>query len=103
MLIILLPHRDILRAILKYEYPTDDWREEDIVRTKFRLLLVLEEQSKLEESAEIRTGIESYLAAQRLAGSKKGYTDADDAELLDYGVTLCHGRTTGIWSNGDMW
>lgn len=35
---------------------------------------------------------------------RKGYlTDKTEMALYDYGVTLGHGRTGGVWNTGDCW
>lgn len=96
--------RSNLREIVKDNYQTEDWREEDNVRAKFRLSIVLRAQGRNYESDMIRLDVGSYISKRRSPQkAREGYTDADDMELLDYGVTLCHGRTAGIWGKKDRW
>ncbi|TGJ79873.1 hypothetical protein E0Z10_g8889 [Xylaria hypoxylon] len=92
-----------LREILNGNRQTEDWREEDIIRTKFRLSIVLRAQNRHVEAAEIRQDIDAYLSERRGPGTQKGYTDGDDMQILDYSITLCHGRTAGIWGTEDRW
>lgn len=78
------------------------------MRVKFRLYLVLKAQEKQKEAGEILQEMESYLVKRRsglLKTEQRGeWTDKDDMELLDGDiVTLSHGRTCGIWSNGEFW
>ena len=79
------------------------WRNEDIVRTKFRLSLVLRARERLEEASTILEEIASALETIRSESPQLAYTDADDMKLLDFGVSIYHGRTAGIWSNGTFW
>ncbi len=94
-----------LRDNLTNSCITSQWRNEDVVRTKFRLSLVLHAQGRLEEASTVR---------QEIAVSLEGvtpdplprrpiYTDEDDMKLLDFGVAIFHGRTAGIWSSGVSW
>lgn len=102
-MLITFTNRTNLRDILNDSRQTEDWREEDIVRTKFRLSIVLRAQNRHVEAAGIRQDIDAYLSERRGPDTQKGYTDRDDMQLLDYGVTLCHGRTAGIWGTEDRW
>jgi hypothetical protein len=82
------------------------WRAEDILRTKFRLSLVLsaagEEKGASERRQEIKASIES-LRPKEPPSDHEPYTDEDDMKLLDFGVVIFHGRTAGIWSDGRHW
>ena len=85
---------------------TEDWREEDVMRVKFRMAVVLRAKGggeAEEEGEKMRREVARYLADKRPLEVGKEFTDADDMELLDVGVTLEHGRTAGIWSNGELW
>ena len=73
------------------------------MRAKFRLSLVLRAQGKTAEADELRNGIAKYIADMRPPQTDREFTDADDMALLDIGVTMDHGRTAGIWSNGELW
>lgn len=98
--------RSHLREILENSCVTMLWREEDEARTKFRLSVVLRLQSRPTESERLRKeALEWYgkSSANIDTTITRKYTDKDDMELFDKGVTLWHGRTTGPWSRGDMW
>ncbi len=79
---------------------------EDILRTKFRLSLVLlaagEERGASERRQKIEASIES-LRSEESPSDHEPYTDEDDMKLLDFGVSIFHGRTAGIWSDGKHW
>lgn len=77
------------------------WRDEDVLRTVFRLLLVLQEQKEENEATEIHDEISPAIQELRQPlAVLSSYTDEDDMKLLDFGMSIFHGRTTGIWSNG---
>ncbi|KAG8405172.1 hypothetical protein J3458_021849 [Metarhizium acridum] len=95
----------LLKEILTNSCVTMAWRDEDILRTKFRLLLVLQarksEEGPIEEiHGEIASSVKE---ARRSLPALSSYTDEDDMKLVDFGVSIFHGRTTGIWSNGIFW
>lgn len=96
-----LLNRNNLCEVLEHGHQTDDWREEDIVRVKFRLSVILREKNEDVEANKTLKEITSYIVALR-AGSTD-FTDADDMALLDWQVTLDHFRTAGVWSNGKAW
>lgn len=73
------------------------------MRTKFRLSLVLQAQKRAEEASAILEEIASSLEAIRPESTQLAYSDEDDMKLLDFGVSIFHGRTAGIWSNGTFW
>ena len=79
------------------------WREDDVIRTKFRLSIVLRAQNRPGEAATVRAEIAKAIEDMRSATEKQEFTDKDDMELLDFGVSIFHGRTAGIWSNGTFW
>ncbi|KAI0855636.1 pfs domain-containing protein [Xylaria cubensis] len=91
-----------LREILANGQQTVDWREDDIVRVKFRLSIILRAKDLSSEADELLEGIKDHIIGQRPA-NQTDFTDADDMALLDERVTLVHGRTAGIWSNGKVW
>lgn len=99
--------RHHLRENLKNSYITIQWRNEDVARTRFRLSLVLQAMSRPSEAeimkAEAMKMREEWEDALRDLRSKKQTSDKDEMELFDFGVTLWHGRTTGIWSDGLHW
>lgn len=96
--------RTLLREIIANSCISRAWRNEDIVRTKFRLSLVLRAQKKPEEASTILDEIaDSLKEARRVSTAREKYTDEDDMKLLDLGVSIFHGRTAGIWSNGTFW
>lgn len=95
--------RMLLREILTNGCVTMQWRNEDIVRIKFRLSLVLGAQGRPEEASAIREEIASFLEDIRPVSIRSDYTDEDDMKLLDFEVSIFHGRTAGIWSNGTFW
>lgn len=96
-------NRNHLREILSNSCITMQWRNEDVLRTRFRLSIVLRAQSRPMEASTLRQEIAKNLEDIRLAFGKQVYTDEDDMKLLDFGVTIFHGRTAGIWSNGTLW
>jgi hypothetical protein len=83
------------------------WREEDVARSKFRLSLVLRATNRPVEAEVVKAEAlkmrEVWADALPDLASKKEYTDKDDMEIFDFSVTLWHGRTTGIWSDGTHW
>jgi hypothetical protein len=82
------------------------WREEDEARSKFRLGIILRLQNRPKEADALQRdafGIRKELRGQAKVWEGREYTDRDDMELFDKEVTIWHGRTSGIWSNGDMW
>ena len=79
------------------------WREEDIVRTKLRLFLVQRAQNRAEEASAMRESIAESLAKIRPLPDLPVFTDEDDMKLLDFNVSMFHGRTAGIWGNGESW
>ncbi|KAL1868436.1 hypothetical protein VTK73DRAFT_3675 [Phialemonium thermophilum] len=91
-----------LREILENGHRSDSWVEDDIVRVKFRLSIVLRAQERLEEADKVLDDIKNHVGRLRPSGSTD-FTDADDMALLDWRVTLDHGRTAGMWSNGKYW
>ncbi|KAK2593959.1 hypothetical protein QQS21_008318 [Conoideocrella luteorostrata] len=94
----------LLREILTNPCVTIAWRDEDVTRTKFRLLLVLQAQKSEEGVTQIRDEVAPAIQeARRSFPVQSSYTDEDDMKLLDFGVSIFHGRTTGIWSNGIFW
>ncbi|KAH7322588.1 pfs domain-containing protein [Stachybotrys elegans] len=93
----------LLKEVLDASGQTDYWREEDIIRVKFRLSIVLRLGHHLAESETLMSQVAEYIKIQREKVSKAEFTDADDMAILDKGVTRCHGRTSGIWSNGEVW
>jgi len=96
--------RRLLREIITSGCVTLQWRDEDVVRAKFRLSLVLRAQEKLEEASAIQEEIASSLENIRSPVSvPSNYTNEDDMKLLDFVVSIFHGRTAGIWSNGRFW
>ncbi|KAF5657124.1 pfs domain-containing protein [Fusarium heterosporum] len=90
-----------LREALEHGHQTDVWREDDIVRVKFRLSIVLRAQQKNVDAEEISSEIASHVKSLRTTTAE--FTDADDMALLDWQVNLDHFRTAGIWSNGSAW
>ncbi|KAM0267364.1 hypothetical protein ACHAPA_005906 [Fusarium lateritium] len=90
-----------LREVLDHGHRTDDWREEDIVRVKFRLSIVLRARKEATEADQILEEITSHM--NRLRKGATDFTDADDMALLDWQVTLDHYRTAGVWSSGKAW
>ncbi|KAI0101705.1 hypothetical protein GGR51DRAFT_563166 [Nemania sp. FL0031] len=95
-----------LKEILSNSTVTEEWRVQDVTRVKFRLYLVLKAQGKQDEAGEILKEMNAYLVQRRgdLPAGTKEWTDKDDMGLLDGDiVTLDHGRTCGIWSNGQFW
>lgn len=75
------------------------------MRVKFRLYLVLKMQERVEEASEVRREMQSYLdkIMGRLQHGAEG-NDKEIMEILDSDiVSLDHGRTAGIWSNGELW
>ncbi|KAJ2970068.1 hypothetical protein NQ176_g8358 [Zarea fungicola] len=65
------------------------------------LLLVLQEQKEENEATEIHDEISPAIQELRQPlAVLSSYTDEDDMKLLDFGMSIFHGRTTGIWSNG---
>lgn len=93
--------RKHLRQILKNGCITMQWRMEDVVRTKFRLSIILRTQNRPVEASATREEIHEYIKNIRLTAGE--YTDEDDMKLLDFEVSIFHGRTTGVWSNGKFW
>ncbi|PMD52524.1 pfs domain-containing protein [Hyaloscypha bicolor E] len=96
-----------LRQILELSCITLQWREEDLARTRFRLAVVLRAQGRPSEASRLcgqakdeRKKWESEMVD--MIGQRE-FTDRDDMELFDFGVTLWHGRTTGKWSDGTHW
>lgn len=96
--------RNNLREILKNSRLTIQWRDEDVARTKFRLAIVLMLQNRssectqlIEEARDMREGSSS----QPSVGFTTNPTERDEMKLFDIGVTICHGRTAGIWSPGE--
>ena len=79
------------------------WCEEDIVRTKFRLFLVQRAQNRVLEALAIKESIAETLREIRPMPNLSVFTDEDDMKLLDYNVSLFHGRTAGIWGNKESW
>ena len=101
-------YRNLLRNILQYGSPTLLWKSEDIARVKFRLSLVLRDQSRpteadkfRKEAFEMRRCWEDQLPEDEVNLTSK--SDKTEMFLFDFGVTLWHGRTTGIWGNGEVW
>ena len=99
-------HRSYLRETLTHSLLTIQWREEDVARTKFRLSIILHKQNRPSEAARFRA--EALEICHRLVqpllhslGSTPG--DEDNMTPFDAGVTLWHGRTTGIWGNGRLY
>jgi hypothetical protein len=94
-----------LRDVLDNSVLTKEWRVADVMRVKFRLYTVLKAQGRLDEAGELLAEMEDYLVNRRGNLPKgKQWTDKEDMELLDGDiVTLDHGRTAGIWSNGEFW
>ena len=76
-----------------------------MVRTKFRLSIVLRASQKMQEATKIKEQIASDLESIRATSPsiQTTYTDEDDMKLLDFGVCLYYGRTAGMWSNGTFW
>jgi hypothetical protein len=95
--------RKLLRDTLTNGCVTMQWQNEDIVRTKFRLSLVVRARERPEEASTILEEIASSLEAIRPVSIQSTYTDEDDMKLLDFGISIFHGRTAGIWSNGTFW
>jgi len=96
-----------LRENINNSCVTMQWREEDVSRSKFRLSLVLRATNRPGEAETVRTEAlkmrEAWAVALPDLQTKKEYTDKEDMEIFDFGVTLWHGRTTGIWSDGTYW
>lgn len=69
-------HRNNLREIISVGQLRDGWRQEDIMRVKFRLSVLLRAQNRLVESGKIRAGVEHLLMNLRPPGSVN--TDATD-------------------------
>ncbi|KAM0347638.1 hypothetical protein ACHAPU_004651 [Fusarium lateritium] len=90
-----------LREALEHGHETVEWREEDIVRVKFRLSIVLRTREETVEAKELSYEMTRHV--RNLRASVAEFTDADDMALLDWQVTLDHFRTAGIWSNGSAW
>ncbi|KAI1130879.1 hypothetical protein F5Y10DRAFT_262820 [Nemania abortiva] len=94
-----------LREILRDSELTEEWRIQDVMRVKFRLYLVIKAQGKHGEATHVFDEMKGYLTKRRgdvSEGDK--WSDKDIMELLDGDiVTLDHGRTCGIWSNGVYW
>ena len=74
-------------------------RDEDVVRTKFRLSLVLQAQEKLEEASAIQKEIATSLENIRSPVSvPSNYTDEDDmklSRLCDLGFSWSESGVTG--------
>ena len=81
MKLTILPRR-LLRDIATSGCVTLQWRDEDVVRTRFRLSLVLRAQEKLEEASaiqkEIATSIENIRSPVSVPSND---TDEDDMKL----------------------
>jgi len=96
-----------LRENIKNSCVNLQWREEDIGRSKFRLSLVLRATNRPIEAETMRTEAlktrEAWATALPDLRTEKEYTDKDDMAMFDFSVTLWHGRTTGIWSDGTRW
>jgi hypothetical protein len=105
ILTIRLPRED-LRTILQQNRTSEEWREADVYRVKYRLFLVLELQGRQTEANQVWAEIQEYLST-RMGETGEALllrSRRDIAEVLDGDiVTLDHGRTTGIWSNGTYW
>jgi hypothetical protein len=105
-------HRENLREILSVGQITDEWRLEDVERTRFRLLLVLLARDKPQEAKQLRNSLDSKLVELRSSAQHRSilvepaideFTDEDDMALLDANVVSWHGRTAGIWGSPQMW
>ncbi|CAI6332469.1 unnamed protein product [Periconia digitata] len=96
-----------LRRTLDNNLQSVQWRNEDLARSQYRLGLVLasmnrpsEAQRMLEEARELQKTWYDDLP-EKFKESDVGQDVA--MEGFDFGVTLWHGRTTGIFSNGTYW
>ncbi|KAJ8131952.1 hypothetical protein O1611_g1670 [Lasiodiplodia mahajangana] len=95
--------RNHLREILSLGRVTDDWREEDVTRVKFRLSVVLGLQNQPAGAIEMFDEVKAQLDILRASPGTGKLGDPKDMALLDANVSAVHGRTAGIWSNGTMW
>ena len=97
-------YRRYLCDILADGSINEEWREEDVARTKLRLSRILQAQGKPTDANNLSAQAEEYLFRRRpTVKLGKGWTDHKFMELLDSDISLSHGRTTGIWSNGVEW
>ncbi|KAK0628901.1 pfs domain-containing protein [Bombardia bombarda] len=96
-----------LRRIIEVGRLSIGWRQEDITRIKFRLSVVLAAQNRQKEArtlrAECNQSLESLVGAAAAGAGLEEATDESVMALLDAAVTMIHGRTAGIWSNGVRW
>lgn len=101
--------RHHLRENLTFECTTMQWRQEDVARSKFRLSLVLQAQNRPSEAGilrrEAQTALEDLASASTSEKQGEPGDDQDkwEMERFDLMVALWHGRTTGLWSDGEHW
>ncbi|ETS78887.1 hypothetical protein PFICI_08740 [Pestalotiopsis fici W106-1] len=87
------------RDILTRREADRDWRQADIGRVQLRLSTILKTQNRTGEAKRLQLDAVQSLGHTSQVGEK---TDAVLLKELDYLVALSHGRTTGIWSNGNF-
>ncbi|KAJ8131313.1 hypothetical protein O1611_g2311 [Lasiodiplodia mahajangana] len=92
-----------LRAILSINNPGDGWREEDVMRVRFRLVIVLRKQNRPREADKISIEVDTYLQELRTAADDATLDDESLMAILDANVTISHGRTAGMWNDGTNW
>ena len=101
-----LPPRHFLQETLKHSQLTIQWRIEDVARTQFRLAIVLEEQNRPTGAAAFRAKVlQACEELPHILPRTEGATRelGKDLTRFDSGVSLWHGRTTGIWGNGRLY
>ncbi|KAI0453559.1 pfs domain-containing protein [Xylaria acuta] len=92
-----------LRSILSITEHGDGWHEEDDMRVRFRLSVVLLAQNRPREAAQIRADMDRYLKTICGTFNEINYSDEQILALIEADIPISRGRTTGIWSNGFAW
>lgn len=91
--------------MLENSFLSIQWRVEDMARVKFRLSLVLKALGKSEDAVGIRDEALKMRKEfeDQLPDMAAPQSDQAEMELFDRTVCLWHGRTTGMWSDGENW
>ncbi|KAI0105507.1 hypothetical protein GGR51DRAFT_519598 [Nemania sp. FL0031] len=68
-------------------YAGNGWRKEDVMRVRFRLVIVLRKQTRPREADAVRTEVDAYLQELLAAADKTTLDDKSLMATLDANVT----------------
>lgn len=73
------------------------WQNEDVIRTKLRLSIVLPAQNRTRKVSKLRKEIFKTLENIKSASEQSTCIAEDDIKLLHFEVSIFHSRISRIW------